>query len=202
MQQIRDATKRAMGQPFNGQIVEKPKPSVMVTVKDNQHEPPQTGQTISAKTDQEKSTSVIRKWDEPAFLADLTDRKNRECSTTAKRIIDWIRNNMDGLDWGNGKSGTAMGVIKQGGKAVKPFHISSHGSVWVAFETLTRWSPFSDPGKRLELLERLNAIRGINISEEQINKWPWFPLESIQDEESLTKFLSAIKWTKDAIRKG
>ncbi|MEO5354520.1 MAG: type I restriction enzyme HsdR N-terminal domain-containing protein [Magnetococcus sp. XQGC-1] len=52
MQQIRDATKRAMGQLYNSHLSEIPKSPVML--KEDQREPPQIGQTTAAKTDKEK----------------------------------------------------------------------------------------------------------------------------------------------------
>ncbi|MBF0116846.1 MAG: type I restriction enzyme HsdR N-terminal domain-containing protein [Magnetococcales bacterium] len=197
--QIRDATKRAMGQLSSGQIAVQPKPLVMV--KDDQHAPPQTDQTIAAK--REQTPPAKPQWNEESFLIILTKNKGKDFVVIGKRILDWIRCNMDALGWGNGKIyPTAMGVIQHGGKKFNPLQFSSSGDVYISFEQLERWSLFSDLKKRLELMRKLNDINGIKISEEELSKWPSVSLETIQDGESLNQFLGVIKWTVDEIKRG
>ncbi|MBF0614893.1 MAG: type I restriction enzyme HsdR N-terminal domain-containing protein [Magnetococcales bacterium] len=198
MQQIRDAAKRAMGQLSSGQIAEKPKPLVMV--KDDQNKPAQMSQTNTVI--QEQVVHVKQQWDDESFLNALTENKGKEIAAIAKRILEWIRNNMNGVGWGQGKYCTAMGIIKHGGKPFRPLHVNSLGFVYISFEQLSRWTLFSDIGKRRELLEKLNTIHGVTLSTEQIAKWPSFPLSVLQNEKSLDQFFGIFKWVVDEIKKG
>ncbi|MEO5354519.1 MAG: hypothetical protein H7835_15055 [Magnetococcus sp. XQGC-1] len=161
------------------------------------------GQTAAAKQKQEKETRSGRQWNEESFLSVLANNKGNDVATTAKRIIDWMRSNLDDFGWGTGANNTsAMGIIKCGGKVVKPFQIYSNGVMYVAFNTLETFFIFSDIKKRLGLREKLNAINGIAIPEDAMNKMPSFSLSVLQDEKSLDQFFGIFRWVVDEIKQG
>ena len=159
------------------------------------------GQTAFAK--QKKVTQDRRKWDQETFLAVLTENKGGESATTAKNIIERMQQNTDALDWGTGTTNTAVkGVIKHDSKTIKPFLIYSSGRVEVAFEVLAKWPMFADPAQRHELREKLNAIEGIDISQEGVNAYAKFSLAALHDSASMRQFLSAFDWVVGKIRQG
>lgn len=160
------------------------------------------GQTAISKQKQEKDTRVRRQWDEASFLEALTENKGREIADTAKKILDWMRKNVDDLEWGTAKVCTARGVIHHQGREIKPFQVSSHGFMSIAFDMLASFFTFTDLEKRLELRKKLNAINGIAIPEDAMKKWPRFPLEVLQHEKSLQSFFDVYRWTVDEIKKG
>ncbi|MBF0630898.1 MAG: type I restriction enzyme HsdR N-terminal domain-containing protein [Magnetococcales bacterium] len=198
VQHIRDATKRALASLSSGQIAEKPKSLAMV--KDDQHESAQMSQTSTVKRAQ--TTPAKPQWDEESFLNALTETNGKEIASIAKRILEWIRDNMNGVGWGQGKYCTAMGIVLNGGRKFRPLHVNSLGFVYISFEQLSRWSLFSDIGKRRELLAKLNTIHGVALSAEQIEKWPSFPLSALQNERSLDQFFNIFKWVVDEIKRG
>jgi hypothetical protein len=55
--------------------------------------------------------------------------------------------------------------------------------------------------QRQELLRLLNEIPGVNLPNDSIEKFPSIPLSTFTQEGSLEKFLAAIEWTNDQVRK-
>ncbi|MEO5334796.1 MAG: hypothetical protein H7839_22515 [Magnetococcus sp. YQC-5] len=161
------------------------------------------GQTAISKQKQEKETSGKRQWNDESFLSVLANNKGKDVATIAKQIIDWMRSNLDDFCWGTGAINTsAMGIIKRGEKMIKPFQIYSTGVIYVAFNLLEDFFIFSDINKRLELRNKLNAIEGVSIPEDAMNKMPSFPLSVLQNEKSLDQFFGIFKWIVNEIKMG
>jgi hypothetical protein len=56
-------------------------------------------------------------------------------------------------------------------------------------------------GLRLELLHLLNEIPGVNLPSDSIEKFPSIPLSILTQEGCLDKFLAAIEWSNEQVRK-
>ncbi|MCP4157403.1 MAG: hypothetical protein GY757_57360, partial [bacterium] len=61
--------------------------------------------------------------------------------------------------------------------------------------------PFSDLGKREELFNKLNAIDGIAIPREKINKRPSFNLEVLLERKNRDAFKAIFEWVVKEINK-
>ena len=55
--------------------------------------------------------------------------------------------------------------------------------------------------QRLELLRLLNEIPGVDLPSDSIEKFPSIPLSVLAREGSLDKFLAAIEWVNDEVKK-
>ena len=60
--------------------------------------------------------------------------------------------------------------------------------------------PFSDEAKRNDLRDRLNAIQGVDISPDGIEKWPNFPLTAVNDDAAMQQFLDTLDWYVSEVR--
>jgi hypothetical protein len=60
--------------------------------------------------------------------------------------------------------------------------------------------PFAEETKRLELLNRLNQIEGINLSVDSITKRPSIPLANFKDFAVLQEFLNSLDWVIQQIK--
>ncbi|MBF0295136.1 MAG: hypothetical protein HQL96_08085 [Magnetococcales bacterium] len=72
----------------------------------------------------------------------------------------------------------------------------------VSFGNIKGHSPFSDQGKRIELLEKLNSIIGIEIQQDKIGSFPKFPLSVLQDDNALQRFFEVCACVIADSRKG
>ena len=55
--------------------------------------------------------------------------------------------------------------------------------------------------QRMELLRLLNEIPGVNLPNDSIQRYPNIPLSTLGQEGSLEKFLAAIEWSNDQVKK-
>jgi hypothetical protein len=54
--------------------------------------------------------------------------------------------------------------------------------------------------KRIELLQRLNDIPGLNLTQDSIDRFPNIPLLSLVHGDALEQFLKAIAWTIEEVK--
>ena len=66
--------------------------------------------------------------------------------------------------------------------------------VEIYFQHMKNRPPFDDEGKRKELLDRLNAIKGVNIPQDRISARPSFPLAVLLDTTERNKLIDAFNW--------
>ena len=72
------------------------------------------------------------------------------------------------------------------------------GRIEVLFDRMKRETPFSDAGKRRELVSRLNQIPGISIQEKAVDKWAKIPLCDLGSNTG--KLLEVLDWAVKQIK--
>jgi len=80
------------------------------------------------------------------------------------------------------------------------FVIYTYGRVEMQFEGLARRAPFDQRSLRLELLQRLNRLRGVSIPETKLDKRPSIALSLLSDEKALGQFLETMEWALQVIQ--
>ena len=65
-----------------------------------------------------------------------------------------------------------------------------------------RKPPFDDEAKRLDMVVRLNAIPGVSIAPDRIEKRPPVPLAALTNPAALAQFLSVLDWAVAEIGHG
>lgn len=64
----------------------------------------------------------------------------------------------------------------------------------IPFAKLRRTPGFADQARRRELQNRLNDIPAVDITDEQLEKYPSFPLDAIASEQAWVVFESTCEW--------
>jgi len=142
-----------------------------------------------------------RQWDEESFFVDLVERRGEAEAGVARRILDWARAQGCRIWWGQGvKDGGFYPMVDHGGEPNWTVAVWTYGTVEIQFQWLQTRPPFSDEAKRLDLLERLNAIGDVKIDRNRIGKRPGIRLDLLTNAESLDRFLAALDWLVDEIR--
>lgn len=154
------------------------------------------GQTAEAR--QKKSVGRSRgsrQWDEPSFLADLQERRGPDEAEVARQIIEWSKSVFSRLAWGKGSlDGGVSPALDQNGQSYWPFYLWTYGRVEIQFYWMTGMPPFDKTEKRLEFLNKLNEIPGVELPESAILKRPAIPLSTLTAPDALPKLYSAVDW--------
>jgi hypothetical protein len=87
------------------------------------------------------------------------------------------------------------------GRLIGQFLPGTYGTVEIRFQVLQGKPPFSDEGKRIELLERLNQIPGVSAPATGITKRPSIRLSLLKDPATLQQFLSVLDWLVKVIKR-
>ena len=148
--------------------------------------------------EQAQRDSVSKKWDEELFLKSLGDNKGQPCADVAKQLLDWSRDWADKIWWGEGiKSGSFLPTIDRPGIWYSIFSVWTLGYVEMQFSVLKKRDCFQDDARRLEFLQKLNRIEGVNL--DRIEGKPNFELNLLSKPESMALFKEAVEWAVDII---
>ena len=63
------------------------------------------------------------------------------------------------------------------------------GDVSMRFDRYVNTEAYKSPEKRAALLNRLNAIEGIDLPPDSIDKWRGFPIGNLSDDQAVEQFL-------------
>jgi len=157
---------------------------------------------ITAEAQQKKRLTPGRPWDEQTFFDELARVRGQQEAQAARTIHGWALESGLRPSWGSGRQlGAFTPFIEHKNISVCPFWLLTNGTIAICFGSLQYRLPFTDEMKRRELLDRLNAIRGIELAPERAtNRYPTFPYTALQDPAALKQFLEAMEWTVDQIR--
>ena len=159
------------------------------------------GQT--ARSEQKKSYLTGKQWDENSFFQKLRSERGEKEAEVARQILEWAKEHMPSIWWGHGKIyGGFIPGIEHKGKWHQLIEVWTNGYVELQFQYMkTKSPPFKKREKRLEFLHRCNAIEGINLPEEAIDKRPNLPLSIFINGKALGQFLSVLEWAVGEILK-
>ena len=148
-----------------------------------------------------KPTQGPRKWNEASFFSVLEANEGIEAAIVARRILQWARDSTTRLWWGEGaRTGSFVPIVYHKGRDHQLFAVYTYGKLEVYFYWYQYKPPFDSTEKRLELLERLNAIEGVSLPEEAIRRRPSIPLAELKDQTKLEQFLQVLDWVLQEIR--
>lgn len=158
------------------------------------------GQTQTARA--RKQTRTTREWDRESWLADLSERSSPEAVAVAERIFEYADRNGLTEFYGKGAITASVQVGLDNEEAYCfPFLIYNSGGVEVAFHWMIgKTKPFDRREKRLEFRDHVEAIPGVEIPEEMVDKRPGFPLELLASEDAFAAFISAFEWALEQAR--
>ena len=139
-----------------------------------------------------------KQWDEPSFFSDLESRRGKDQAATARAVLDWARNHSLRIWWGKGRHyGTFMPMFDYQGGEYWTLSVGTDGRVTIQFGMMRTRPPFDSDDRRKELLGRLNAIPGVAIPEDGINRYPSIQLSVLGNDKSLGQFVEVFQWMID-----
>jgi hypothetical protein len=157
----------------------------------------QTSETLSRKT----SGRQIKQWNEASFFAELTARRGEAEAEVARRILRWCDQKGCRIWWGKGvQSGSFLPMVDHGGNEHWTIAVWTYGTVEIQFKWMRKKSPFDADSKRQQLRGKLNAVPGISLPVEAIEKRPNVPLQVLTAPGALARFLEVLDWVVDEVR--
>ena len=155
------------------------------------------GATTTIETQPDKN---IRRWNEESFFEKYEDSHGIEAAKPAKEILKWAKSKVTKVWWGRGgQKGSFVPVFKYRDVDHLLFAVMTNGKLGLYFQHYAVRPVFETETKRLELLERLNSIDGINIPEDAIERRPRIVLDDLLDGNRIEKFLDVFEWYLEEI---
>ncbi len=157
------------------------------------------GQTAIADNTKGINNVLNSNWSEETFLATLSQRSQGDADIV-HQLLNWLRPQVTRIWYGSGKRGSMVPVFKYLGVDYYLFALWTYGVVEVYFQWHKLKPPFDSDQKRLELLNRLNQIKGVGISADKISARPTFPLSLLSETAQFQKFIETYKWFLEEIK--
>ncbi len=166
------------------------------------------GQTAAAQ--QAKATRTAtpgKQWDESSFLEDLAARRNTAEAEVARDILIWAQTAGLRIWWGKGKSdGSFSPMVDHAAGVDWTIAVYTYGRIEIQFQQLVSRSkqvnshPFGDDAARLELLERINELRSVQVDRTKIALRPSIGLHVLIDPQNRARFLETLDWMVSRLR--
>ncbi len=140
-------------------------------------------------------------WNEGSFLEALGAASGREAVEVAQGVMQWARGKGLREWWGTGaRNGSFVPILDTKNRWHSILTIWTGGTFEILFQYFANWEPFTSEDKRLQLLEKLNAVPGIALPAEAINKRPSIQLTDIHQAGNLDALLEVHSWIIDQFK--
>jgi len=143
-------------------------------------------------------------WD---LLKERLSEYGEEEVTAAQQIIDWAEKNGIKISWSTSQRGGFIPCFyTENRKGFYPFGITGSGKIeWNAPHQENKApSPFDKRENRIEILKRLQSIKGASVDVNNPDGYAGLrlPLRVLADEEARDIFFSVCSWIEEALRVG
>ena len=151
------------------------------------------GQTYSAQI--KKGLREYNQWTEETFFNELERRNGKIAGDIVRKIIEHLENKVSRFWFGKGKrSGSIVPALDLSDNSHFPFAIWTYGKIEIYFQWYKDKPPFDSIETRMKILEKLNEIKGVSISEDKIDKRPSFDIKLLKDKSEYEKFIRLYDW--------
>jgi hypothetical protein len=121
-----------------------------------------------------------------------------------KRLMEWSEGVADSVSYGDsiaegGRVGFTPTMSLQD-QAISLFWISTDGRVEIPFENWIFLAPFDSRKNRVDMLGKLNAIKGVKIDENKLAARSPIPVKMLRDKAEYDKFVAVYEWFVDLAR--
>ena len=159
------------------------------------------GLTAAAQQKKSAASAKGKQWDETSFMEEFKKRQGEENVGVAAEILRWLEKHEWPIFWGKGRTyGTYGAYLTADEGDVLLLNVSTNGLLYVAFNELKKKvNRFAEEPQRLGLLRQLNAIKGISLPREAIERSPTVPLSVLKDPSACKQFLQVMEWVLRAI---
>ena len=153
------------------------------------------GQTAGAQLRKGKDG---KQWNEALFIGTLEERGDANGLHAARALLEWAQSRGLRLWWGKGTTyGSLIPVLDHGGDWYAPVAMytgQKNSFLQVQFFQLKSRRPFDDVRRRTELRDRLNAITGVAVAADAIEKYPRVETTVLCDGVTGKQFFEVLDW--------
>ncbi len=136
-----------------------------------------------------------KQWDKESFLHSIEENHGSEMGKKINELFDWNNENNLEEDFGCGKvDGSYCPYFQAEEDWYCPIKYWTLGRINIQFERLRSQIGFADKETRLDMLEKINAIPGVNIDKSRINGRPSFDMNILSDKTAYNKFIEFLEW--------
>jgi hypothetical protein len=158
------------------------------------------GQTTTADTTKGVNKGKDSNWTEETFLTELSAQRGVREADVVRQLLNWLKPQMTRIWFGAGRRGSIVPVFKHLGVEHFLFALWTTGTVEIYFQWHKHKPPFDSEQKRLELLNKLNQIEGVDISPDRISARPSIQLSVLVDKAEFQKFIDIYKWFIEEVK--
>ena len=151
-----------------------------------------------SKKSRRSGGAQAQRWSVDDFLAHL-DRKHPHAIAPARRIIEHFTRPGFTFVGGRGKKPTLIASTNDPVQ-VYPFALGAQNFVEIYFQWYLTRPPFDQLAYRQELMDRLNAIPGVDLAPDRIAARPRFAVDLLAEEAHLNIFLDSFDWFVACLR--
>jgi len=160
------------------------------------------GQTMKAVDIKASRSGKSIQWTKGLLLDQVHDLKGEDIARVVDRLISWCENKKYYLKYGKGavEGSVQLGYESDSGTIYKFFYISS-GKSYVWFDYIMKYPPFDEKENRINLLNRLNSIKGMTFRDDKLESTSSSELTGLTDDTEFKKFCDVFEWIVEEIRK-
>ncbi len=152
------------------------------------------GQTAQAEVRRRSKPSSTR-WDRDRFMSALRSRFGDSLVSLAEDLLAWSEQHSTRIGWGEGaQDGSFCPIVEKNGVEYYPYFVWTYGRIEIQCKWMRNRVPFNDDVYMKEWVQRLNAIRGVEIRPEDWSRRPAFDMELLRDSKAKQAFESAMEW--------
>ncbi|MCA9172803.1 MAG: hypothetical protein KDB23_34330, partial [Planctomycetales bacterium] len=158
------------------------------------------GQTEQAQV-KKGSTRQTRAWSEQAILDAIGMRHGSEERDAAIKFLEWIRPRVDEMSVGTGATDAGIvPTITTATQSIGICRLRTHGTIAFRLRLLAADPAFESESERVELIDRLNRIDGVEFSRDDLSKSLQVPLTAITTDAAATALQAAVAWMIERVR--
>jgi hypothetical protein len=163
------------------------------------------GQTALAQQTKSVSSGTSKLWDEDSFFQVMEERSSADDVHVARSILEWAESAGLIIGWGKGKKDPGLRLrVDHDDADHSLISVWSYGSTQVSYlEVLfayLRAKPFDSELKRVELVQHLRSIPGVEKYIHDATGRPNVPLSIFHKESALQQLLGTLNWAVQEIR--
>lgn len=148
----------------------------------------------------EKTPKDVKIWNEDSFFTTIQASLTPEEVNCATRIFNWAQQKKLTLYWS--PSGTFYPMFSDSrSNRNNLIALKLNGTIQVQLKYIQNKPPFDNEETRKVFLNKLNAIPGIQISENYLSGLPHIHLKALNSEVKVEEFLNVLEWFLSKIKK-
>lgn len=149
------------------------------------------------------SPQRTKAWTETDFVAHIDAEYGSEAAQTVTSVIAECRSIGGVVEGGSFALIPAWPITenpstKRNADWVWPFYILDDARIAIIWQFMK--PPFDQVQYRMKLLERLRAIPGVSLEDNEIRGRPTFPLDAIRQSKQLIQFFEAFEWMRSEVK--